>query len=436
MKYEKLGLTYQGSKNKLIPRLIPALPSARHFYDLFGGGGAVSHGAVLSGKWQFVHYNELNPLVFNAVKNSITGEYDKKQQWVSRQKFELVKAIDPYAAFCFSFGSNLRCYAYSPGVEQWQKAFFHAREYNDFTLFKEIGIDTDGTRQDLLKNFNKYKAILIEWYVREYIGAEVSYQELIADLKSKLAKDKDKLFNYLKTALKQSGLSQKAVNKHLNTQMAGHYFGKSQWVFPTREHYAKLQEILPLPLSYDELMGYTQITSLKGKVQDAGAVLESLENLAAINSLDNMTAHNQLKSMRAMSGLPFNLTNKDYQEVKIEPNSVIYCDIPYKDTDNKAYRAIGAFDHNRFYDWALKQNAPIFISEYAMPSEFVSVCEYRFRCDFSTTGSNKVTEKLFMPRWQFEKIGAKQKRIISLKVLKQEDALLKQRRRQVGRERT
>ena len=34
------GIPYKGSKNKIAESIIAQLPSAKHFYDLFGGGGA------------------------------------------------------------------------------------------------------------------------------------------------------------------------------------------------------------------------------------------------------------------------------------------------------------------------------------------------------------------------------------------------------------
>ena len=49
----------------------------------------------------------------------------------------------------------------------------------------------------------------------------------------------------------------------------------------------------------------------------------------------------------------------DYREVKIEPDSVVYCDIPYEGTAD-----YGEFSHKEFFDWAASQSVPVFISEY------------------------------------------------------------------------
>ena len=91
----------------------------------------------------------------------------------------------------------------------------------------------------------------------------------------------------------------------------------------------------------------------------------------------------------------------DYQDVPIPENSVIYCDIPYKGTNR--YAGKGAdFDHDRFYEWALRQTQPIFISSYDMPKEdFKVIAEYSRTDTLSATNNSlRVTERIFIPRTQ------------------------------------
>ena len=91
----------------------------------------------------------------------------------------------------------------------------------------------------------------------------------------------------------------------------------------------------------------------------------------------------------------------DYQDVEIEDNSVLYCDIPYQDT-NKYVGDGENFDYERFYDWCLKQTQPLYISSYEMPeSDFKVVAEFARIDTMSATNNGKlVSEKLFMPRTQ------------------------------------
>ena len=91
----------------------------------------------------------------------------------------------------------------------------------------------------------------------------------------------------------------------------------------------------------------------------------------------------------------------DYQDVQIEDNSVLYCDIPYQDT-NKYVGDGENFDYERFYDWCLKQTQPLYISSYKMPeSDFKVVAEFTRIDTMSATNNGKlVSEKVFMPRTQ------------------------------------
>ena len=61
------------------------------------------------------------------------------------------------------------------------------------------------------------------------------------------------LREYLRDALAKSGRKAKEVDEHLGTNgMSGHYFGTSQWLFPTYGAYMKMREILPLDRDYFE----------------------------------------------------------------------------------------------------------------------------------------------------------------------------------------
>ena len=131
------GIPYKGSKNKIAESIIAQLPPAKHFYDLFGGGGAMTHCALLSGKYEFVHYNELNPLVFKAFKMALNGEFKGENRWISREDFERLKDTDPYVACCFSFGNSFRTYAYNSETEKFKKAVHYSIFFNDNSLLNK-----------------------------------------------------------------------------------------------------------------------------------------------------------------------------------------------------------------------------------------------------------------------------------------------------------
>jgi len=89
-------------------------------------------------------------------------------------------------------------------------------------------------------------------------------------------------------------------------------------------------------------------------------------------------------------------TNLSYDEVVIKPQSLIYCDIPYKNT--AAYKT-GDFDHDKFWGWCRdkkQEGHTVFVSEYNAPKDFKCVWEKEV-CSSLTknTGSKKGVERLF-----------------------------------------
>lgn len=130
----RYGIPYVGSKNKIAEKIIDKLPPAKHFYDLFGGGGAMTHCALLSGKYKYIHYNEFNPLVFKAFKMAINGEFEGENRWISREDFERLKDSDPYVACCYSFGNDFKTYAYGKNCELFKKAVHYSIVFNDNSL--------------------------------------------------------------------------------------------------------------------------------------------------------------------------------------------------------------------------------------------------------------------------------------------------------------
>lgn len=117
----KYGIGYMGSKSKIAKDIIDLLPTGKRFVDLFGGGFAMSHCALLSGKYESVLYNDINPLIVQYVKDAITGKYSPLTfvpEFITRQLFYELKDKDGYVKYCWSFGNNGKDYLYSKEKEQ------------------------------------------------------------------------------------------------------------------------------------------------------------------------------------------------------------------------------------------------------------------------------------------------------------------------------
>ena len=101
--------------------------------------------------------------------------------------------------------------------------------------------------------------------------------------------------------------------------------------------------------------------------------------------------------------LPITSSAMDYAEVETPQNSVIYCDIPYKNT--KKYVGAEYFDYERFYDWACRQTEPVFISSYNMPDDrFECVVEFPHRTmNVPHLNDTRTTERIFIPKGQADR---------------------------------
>lgn len=359
------GIPYRGSKNTIAKRIINLLPRADTFVDLFAGGCAMTHCAMGSGKYRNFIANDIGdaPQLF---ANAIAGEYRDERRWISREDFFALKDSDPYIRLCWSFGNDQECYMYSKEIEPWKRALHYARVFGDRGELLKFGIVSDGSRADIQAHHAEYKEKYIRWYMENRMNTSAELAQQITDTKAEIAKTKEELRQYLCDALRASGLTQAEVGRRLGTQMQGHYFGRSQWEFPTEEHYNRMREFMPLK-PYTEVYGYFYLLEM----------IESLQRLQSLESLERLQG--------------------DYRSVTIPANSVIYCDPPYKDTAGYGVD----FDHEAFYEWARKQTAPLFISEYQMPDDFVCVATIPKASGASGQGAKMTEEKLFVPRHQY-----------------------------------
>ena len=77
--------------------------------------------------------------------------------------------------------------------------------------------------------------------------------------------------------------------------------------------------------------------------------------------------------------------NLNYDEVPIPDGSLVYNDIPYKNTTSYCKSEVGEFNHEEFYDWVRRNSNKydIYISEYKqnVPNDFIIVWERNSKKD-------------------------------------------------------
>ena len=344
----KYGLPYKGSKNKLAERIVSLLPKRTHLIDLFCGGCAVSHAALLRNKYKHIHINDINWMCPTLFIDALNGKYQNETRWISREDFFRLKDTDPYVAVVWSFGNNMQTYLYSKEIEPLKKAIHYAIFFRDYSLGKDLGYD-------------------------------LSFIEPISDIQRRYAAVK-RYFSQFGHVRQQSFEGGRIIDiaDHRGLQQK-----KSDW---------RMRK------------DGTQEPSFKKKNTNAKANFNQEKDATALHRLQYR--ERQL-SMPRNSGVAIsNITSSvlDYQQVTIPDDSVIYCDIPYEGTEGYLEKYSGGFDYERFYDWCEHQTQPVFISSYQMPDDrFDCIEEFSHRSTLAQKANNLVTERIYVPKHQKER---------------------------------
>ncbi len=368
----KYGLPYKGSKNKLAERIVRLLPKRTHLVDLFCGGCAVSHAAMLMGKYEHIHINDINWMCPTLFIDALNGKYNDENRWISREDFFRLKDTDPYVAVVWSFGNNLRDYLYSKEIEPLKKAIHYAMFFSDYSLGKELGHDLSfiDPIQDLQKRYLAVK----HYFNRLGYSQHESFERggRISSIPN------------CKIGVEQRGSS----------KLGGAKPDIQTWRYGVQQ----------------SLLSRSQSSAIKATATSRDVVQkkksqDKSSTASGQNELHRLQYRERQHSLPRYSGgqiLPITSSVLDYEEVAIPEDSVIYCDIPYEDTN--VYNKAEGFDYERFYQWCERQTQPVFISSYQMPEDrFDCIEEFTHRSTLSATANNLVTERIYVPKHQAER---------------------------------
>ena len=367
------GVSYKGSKNKIAAEVVYNIPSAPLLIDVFAGGGAITHAALLSHRFSSILANDYDCgalQLFYRASHGLIDFKEERKRWVSREDFKRLKDTDPIVRYHWSFSNNGIDYLYSKDREPYKRAYHFALNCNDWTEWNAIGLEKfEPTRQSIRAHAEEIKDIYIRWWLKHNCY-EGEIEALIANLKQDIERQSEELRQWLCEALTDAGITQAEVGRRLNTQMQGHYFGKSQWEFPTKEAYDQMRTFMPkLDKEYEKVVGLYKLRKS----------LESLENLHRLESLESLHRLESLESLENLHRLErLTIRKADYKDIFVsEPTTVIYCDPPYINTSGyeDAIRESG-FNHAEFYDWCEAQKGLVVLSEYTAPAD-------RFTCVWS-----------------------------------------------------
>ena len=98
-----------------------------------------------------------------------------------------------------------------------------------------------------------------------------------------------------------------------------------------------------------------------------------------------------IKKLKGLKNVLF--YNEDYKNVEIPIGSLVYCDIPYRDTTQYCKSEVGDFNHEEFYQW-VRDNCDkydIYISEYKenVPDDFEIVWEFESKKDIRNKNNER-----------------------------------------------
>ena len=126
------------------------------------------------------------------------------------------------------------------GVLKWAlSALVYSDEFAQY--------DRDGNANDNGSGI----AFLAEMWIGDALDNSEKAEEEYEEYRAKV----EELKEYLRASLRASGKTATYVDKQLGTKgMSGHYFGDSQWMFPTRDKYEQMREFMDLPRDHAECM--------------------------------------------------------------------------------------------------------------------------------------------------------------------------------------
>ena len=354
------GLPYKGSKNRIAKKILDVLPPAPVLYDVFCGGCAITHAALLSGKYSRVVANDINVMIPHAFETALAGGFRNEDRWISGDDFQKLYKTDPYVAICFSFGNNLHQYCYARELEPYKRALHYAIFWKDIAPWAELCPETaDALKKAVESEQDRHK---------RRIGAGRA------------------IVTALKAGLMNGTIDPAVMDKPIYRKI------RKEKTPGLRIQSAESVECLK---SLETLENDERLQRLESLER-----FERLKNLETLQTDESLCRLQRLESLEGITDVPpvLTVTTGDYRALNFEQGGIIYCDPPYKSTDERYGRE---FDFAGFYSWCEHQANPVFISEYTMPEDrFVPVAAFTVNRKMDTKKSSICHEKIWRPRCQ------------------------------------
>ena len=352
---KSFGLPYMGSKNETAENIVSMFPCSRRLLDLFGGGASVTHAALISGRFEQVVYNDIDPLMANML-NRLKDEPLAPLRFVGRDEFKERYKVDPMVFFCWKYPGSHPEYLFSPGSEKLHELIFQLHEEREKGglgeyRFQMALADPQSWAADALESVGVYNFTTDE--VKRSEGLILSHMDKIREL--------------LNTSLKEHGQTVAYCVK-LTTTAASHFFQKSQQHVPNMHALKALERGGAITIS-DELLD--AINEYKDAVKELRYINDCCNTYrndwAAVIRLNRpRSLYRRLEAVAdclKQNADRITISNRDYNAVEVLPGDVIYLDPPYQNTTGYIS---GGLDYNALLEWIKGHAAnPVYISEMA-----------------------------------------------------------------------
>lgn len=349
------GVPYMGGKNATAENIVSMLPRGRRLLDLFGGGASVTHAALVSGKFEHVVYNDVDPLIVD-MNNRLMSEPLSPLRFVGHDEFKERYKVDPMVFFCWKFPNAKLDYVFGPGKEKLHELIFKLHEEREKGglgeyRFQMAMIDPQSWAVDALEEAGIYN------FTPEDIKC--------AD--AKILNHSDKIRELLNTSLKEHGKTI-AYCISITNAAASRWFQKSQQQVPNMDALKALEYGGAITIS-DELLD--AINEYNDAVKELRYMKDCRKAYKAdwadvVRLIHPRARYRRLEAFSdclKQNANRITISNREYNAVEVLPGDVIYLDPPYQ--DKTEYRN-GGLDYGTLTEW-IKAHAdnPVYISEMA-----------------------------------------------------------------------
>ena len=341
MPVRKYGAAYQGSKSKIADEIISLLPAKKYFIDVFAGGGALSHCALESGKFEYIITNDLQTKAILEAHFLWTPEQhlEFQKRWITKEEFE--QTNDLYIKTCWSFSNNRKAYIYSKACYEYKRRLHNAICFGNYREFED------------------------------YCGIDLSEIDSYEDLNERRKAARRAILKALKPYSFKETINR---NTHIPKEIYDAILaGNKDWrnLAVNKQDYKCIDRILRAETLENSkcVESLRSLQSMEAAKQGKGLVSiissENLERTKYSKNVESLAQQENILRSKNITASNISITSVSYDEIDLpDPaETVIICDPPYRNT--QGYQV--EFDNDKFEQWCIDKSAEgyeVFVCEY------------------------------------------------------------------------